>query len=382
MLDAEPVSGEELERRTIRRSEFVSCNQAFIDCRTPGSDRKQNYSMIGKGVSQSADQFINLQEPHGFNIGAAAMPNGVTNNLHLHFTAEVFLCFRGRYLLRWGARGDEGELLLREGEIASIPTWAFRGFTNTGPDDGILFTALGRDDTGGIIWGPSVLEEAAGHGLHLSAEGELIDTVAGGSIEGVPLTEPISEEQIAELRPYSVDEMRRRVATETDLDWSGDAFLGSRLPGGGAEFAPVIGYGLTEDRYQEPVIHNPHGFTVGRLRGRPEQGVPAHRHDATQVLMVESGEWEVTVNRGEPLTVRLGPWDMLSVPPGSWRSVRAVAGAADGGPANLVAVTGGDGRVRLEWDEQVVKAAVEAGRAIDHDGYLAPAALVPGAPGR
>ncbi|MFC7743123.1 cupin domain-containing protein [Nocardiopsis composta] len=281
-----------------------------------------------------------------------------------------------------GAPGGRGRAAAPRGEIASIPTWAFRGFTNTGPDDGILFTALGRDDTGGIIWGPSVLEEAAGHGLHLSAEGELIDTVAGGSIEGVPLTEPISEEQIAALRPYSVDEMRRRVATETDLDWSGDAFLGSRLPGGGAEFAPVIGYGLTEDRYQEPVIHNPHGFTVGRLRGRPEQGVPAHRHDATQVLMVESGEWEVTVNRGEPLTVRLGPWDMLSVPPGSWRSVRAVAGAADGGPANLVAVTGGDGRVRLEWDEQVVKAAVEAGRAIDHDGYLAPAALVPGAPGR
>ena len=52
---------------------------------------KENYSIIGPGVTQSAQQVVNLREPHGFNIGAAAMPDGVVNNLHLHFTAEVFL---------------------------------------------------------------------------------------------------------------------------------------------------------------------------------------------------------------------------------------------------------------------------------------------------
>ncbi|RII16095.1 Cupin domain protein [Streptomyces sp. YIM 130001] len=148
------VTEAELERRTIRRGDFVSCNQAFIDCRTPGSDRKENYAMIGPGVTQSASQVVNLREPHGYNIGAAAMPHGITNNLHLHYTAEVFLCFRGEYRLRWGADGSEGELTLREGDIASIPTWIYRGFTNAGPDDGWLFTVLGHDDTGGIIWGP------------------------------------------------------------------------------------------------------------------------------------------------------------------------------------------------------------------------------------
>ncbi|WDV31740.1 hypothetical protein OIM90_11775 [Streptomyces sp. AD16] len=29
------VSTAELGQRTVRRSDFVSCNQAFIDCRTP-----------------------------------------------------------------------------------------------------------------------------------------------------------------------------------------------------------------------------------------------------------------------------------------------------------------------------------------------------------
>ena len=44
--------------------------------------------------------------------------------------------------------------------MISVPTWIFRGFTNEGPDDGILLTVLGQDVTGGIIWGPSVLKEA------------------------------------------------------------------------------------------------------------------------------------------------------------------------------------------------------------------------------
>ena len=70
------VPSSELTRRTIRRTDWVAENAAFIDCRTPGSDRKSNYAFIGPGVSQNAKQFINLSEPHGYNVGAAGMPNG------------------------------------------------------------------------------------------------------------------------------------------------------------------------------------------------------------------------------------------------------------------------------------------------------------------
>jgi quercetin dioxygenase-like cupin family protein len=369
------VDAAELARRTIRRADFVSCDQAFIDCRTPGSDRKGNYAMIGPGVSQSAGQVINLREPHGYNIGAAAMPNGVTNSLHLHFTAEVFLCFRGEFLLRWGADGTDGELLLREGDIASIPTWIFRGFTNVGPDDGWLFTTLGQDDTGGIIWSPSVLREAERHGLYLSASGEVIDTVAGDPVpDPGELVRPISAQQVAALPSYSAEDMRRRVATPDDLRWSDAPFLDGRLPGGGARLAAVIGHGMTEDRFQEPVVHQPHGHTVAWLRARPGEGMGRHRHAESQVLMVKDGEWEVTLNApGEELSVRLGPWDLLSVPAGAWRTLRN----AGGDESSMVVVNGGDGRVRLDWDETVVKAAADAGTALDHGGYLAPSALVP-----
>ncbi|WP_243787741.1 hypothetical protein [Saccharopolyspora gloriosae] len=267
------VGEAEITRRTIRRSDFVSCDQAFIDCRTPGSERKENYAMIGPGVSQNSKQVINLREPHGYNIGAAAMPNGVVNNLHLHFTAEVFLCFRGEFLLRWGSDGEEGELVLREGDIASIPTWIFRGFTNIGPDDGWLFTSLGHDDTGGIIWGPTVLREAAGYGLHLTEDGRLIDTVAGDEPpQDVELVRPMAQPDLARLRSFSTEKMRRRVVTQDDLEWCSRPFLDSVVTGGGAELALVVGFGMTEDLDQEPRIFNPHGHNIAWLRAEPGAG--------------------------------------------------------------------------------------------------------------
>ena len=61
---ADAVSAEEITRRTILRKDWVPCKAAFIDCRTPGSDRKDNYSFIGSGVSQSSQQFVNLTDSH------------------------------------------------------------------------------------------------------------------------------------------------------------------------------------------------------------------------------------------------------------------------------------------------------------------------------
>ncbi len=374
------VSAGELERRTVRRSDWVSCNAAFIDCRTPGSDRKENYAFIGPGVSQNADQFVNLTELHGYNVGAAGMPNGVTNNLHLHFTAEVFINFGGTFRLRWGVDGKQGEYVSHDGDVITVPTWIFRGFTNEGPDDGILLTVLGHDETGGIIWGPSVLKQAESYGLYLTADSRLIDTVAGDEVPtDVPLIKPMKQRYIDELTPYTVEEMRQRVIQPGDRVYSKRSFLCTDLPGGGAELALGIGYGMSEDRRQVPRVHEPHSFNLAWLRAVPGEGVLRHRHSETQVLTAKSGVWEVTLNEGaDQRTVRLGVQDALSVPAGSWRSIRCVdAGenAATEGTGELLVVNSGDGRVRLEWAPEVVDAAFEAGWMLDPNGYVAPVAV-------
>ncbi|WP_334149746.1 cupin domain-containing protein [Microbacterium sp.] len=366
------VDANEVERRTIRRTDWVPCNSAFIDCRTPGSDRKENYAFIGAGVSQNANQYVNLEENHGFNTGAAGMPNGISNNLHLHFTAEVFINLGGEFRLRWGVDGKQGEYISHDGDIVTIPTWIFRGFTNEGPDEGILYTVLGRDDNGGIIWGPSVLREAESYGLHLTADNQLIDTVAGDVLpDDVALITPMKQHYIDELTTYTVEDMRSRVIQPGDRRYSAAALLCAAVEGGRVELATAIGYGMSENRRQVPNVHEPHSFNLAWVKAEPGQGVLRHRHDKTQALLFKTGRWEVTLNDDSTTTVNLGPGDAFSVPEGAWRSYTCVEGD-ESGTGTVLVINGGDDRVYLEWAPEVVEAAAAADWTIDPNGYLAP----------
>jgi quercetin dioxygenase-like cupin family protein len=366
------VDANEIDRRTIRRTDWVPCNSAFIDCRTPGSDRKENYAFIGAGVSQNANQYVNLEENHGFNTGAAGMPNGISNNLHLHFTAEVFINLGGEFRLRWGVDGKQGEYISHDGDIVTIPTWIFRGFTNEGPDEGILYTVLGRDDNGGIIWGPSVLREAESYGLHLTADNQLIDTVAGDVLpDDVALITPMKQHYIDELTTFTVEDMRSRVIQPGDRKYSAAALLCAAAEGGRVELATAIGYGMSENRRQVPNVHEPHSFNLAWVKAEPGQGVLRHRHDKTQALLFKTGRWEVTLNDDSTTTVNLGPGDAFSVPEGAWRSYTCVEGD-ESGTGTVLVINGGDDRVYLEWAPEVVEAAAAADWTIDPNGYLAP----------
>ncbi len=371
------VTPGEIARRTILRADWVPCKSAFIDCRTPGSDRKDNYSFIGPGVSQNPDQHVNLREPHGYNLGAAGMPHGTTNSLHLHFTAEVFINFDGEYQLRWGPNGDQGEYRSVDGDVVSVPPWIFRGFTNVGPDEGILLTVLGRDDPGGILWGPPVLEEAAGYGLYLTADNQLVDTAIGQRVpEGARLIEPMDQAEIDRLDVFTVEQFRTRVVHADDRTWVAEPYLCSLLPGGRAQLSPVIGPGTVEDRRARPTLTDPHGFGLAWLRAVPGEGVLTHRHDRTQVLTAKAGRWAVTINVGDAAqTVELGSLDTLSVPPGAWRAI-TLLDAGDRDTGELLVVTGGDERVQLDWAPSVVAAARAAGRVLDANGCVAHAAVL------
>lgn len=371
------ITAAEARRRTILRTDWVPCKSAFIDCKTPGSEQKDNYSFIGVGVSQNPDQHINLAEKHGFNLGAAGMPRGVTNNLHLHFTSETFINFDGDFRVRWGVDGNEGEYLSRDGDVIVVPRWIFRGFTNEGPDDGILLTVLGRDDNGGIIWAPSVLDAAAAQGLYLSRDNRLIDTERGDPQPNDGDTiEPMAAHQIALLHRYTAADMRRRVCTLTDRKFSGRALLCTAAPGGAVELALVVGYGMSEDRRQVPHVTEPQSFNLAWVRARMGQAMLRHRHPATQTVTGRTGRWSVTLGTGaDAQTVELGHLDTLSVPAGVWREFRCVDAGEDG-YAELLVVNGADARVQIEWAPDVEAAAREGGWILDPDGYLAPTAVM------
>lgn len=363
------------ESRLVRKEDLVSCDVAFIDCKIPGSMPKLNYSIIGAGVTQSEEQVVNIVEPHGFAVGVAAMPNGVTNNLHIHYTAEVFMVFRGEWLFRWGVDGKDGEIIGRAGDVISIPTWIFRGFTNVGPDDGWIFTALGRDESGGVIWHPTILSGAAEHGLYLKKNNMMVDVSAGASKPPEDeLMKPLSDSFMAGLRRYTVAEMLDRVTTAQERKWSAQALLHSVVPGHGAELAPVIGFGMSEDRDAAPKVTNPHGFTLEWLRIAPGNMIGPFRLEPKQVLIVQEGSIEITLGRGaDQSSVRVNPWDVFAMPADCWRTIRSVGDT----PAVMTVTTAGDGRARIEWDETIVAEALQHGVGIDPNGYLAAAEYLP-----
>jgi quercetin dioxygenase-like cupin family protein len=360
-----------LRKRLIRKSDLVANDAAFIDYRIPGCTPKHNYALIGPGVSQGTKQFVNLQEPHGFNVGAVNVPHGVVNPPHLHFTAEVFICYRGHWAMTWGAEG-ENELRIGEGDLMSVPTWIYRGFRNVGVDDGFLFAVLGRDESGGIMWAPSVVRAAQANGLYLTDDDRMIDVTAGEKVQPTDrLFEPMSEADLAALRRYSIDEMSRYVVRHSALAWSSRALLGAI--DAGVELAPAIGYGISEEVRHAAPINEPRGFSIEWLRLAPGARVPRHRVGAKQVLIAKSAGLTLAINdaAGEA-QVTLNEWDTFSIPNDAWRSFHNAAST----PATVLVVTAGDSRKPIEWPQVTRDTAAAAGFVLDADRFVAPRKFV------
>ena len=198
-----------LNDRLVRYGELIPCKTAFIDTHTPGSNQKENFSIIGSGVSENPDQHVHMKIPHGFNIGAAGQPPKCHNSLHSHRTAEVFFVHSGRWRFFWGRYGKAGEVILEKGDIFNIPTGIFRGFENIGNDYGMIMAILGGDDAGGgVIWAPEVLKDAKKHGLVLSEKGKIYDTKIGQHMpSNENLMQPLTENELKKFPEYSSAEV-------------------------------------------------------------------------------------------------------------------------------------------------------------------------------
>jgi hypothetical protein len=367
------LSPDECARRHLKRADYVPCTDAFIDCRIPGSMPKENFSMIGPGVTQNPTQVINLREPHGFNIGAAGMHPGITNNLHLHFTTEVFINTSGRYLLRWGANGDEGELVLEPGDIVCMPTWIFRGFSALSNEYGFLMTVLGGDDTGGIIWSPEVLKRAQATGLWLSKENTVIDVGTSGEIPPAHSLMPLMpESELATLKHWSVEEMRARIVGKNERDFQ-PATL-DYAAGKQWEIAPVIGYGISQYRAHTSAVNEALGFSVEWMRVPAGGGSAAFTLAEKMVVICQRGALDIEINTAPQVVVmKLGEWDIVSIPA---LVVRAFFNRS-AAPCEAVIVIAGDSRKRAVFDAATVAAALQSDCALDASGLMARASVLP-----
>ncbi|WP_316015881.1 cupin domain-containing protein [Roseobacter sp. HKCCA0434] len=288
--------------KLVRYGELKPCKTAFIDAHTPGSNQKENFTIIGGGVSESADQHVHITDAIGFNIGAAGQPPKCRNSLHSHRTAEVFFVASGRWRFFWGRHGDAGEVVLEQGDIIDIPTGIFRGFENIGTDYGMIMAVLGGDDAGGgVIWAPQVIEDAADHGLVLAETGKLYDTKRGEALpEGVAPMPVLTEEELEdfpELTPQQV------------VGWGVRRYLDMAALANGQP-CKVIG--------AEGIIRDTPGFEVALITEK--SGADAvHAHDKPHVLMPVRGHWRLDWDGG---TETLAPGDTALVPAGLAHSAK------------------------------------------------------------
>ena len=260
----------------VRFNEMIPCRTAFIDAHTPGSDQKENYTIIGTGVSESPDQHVHLSKTPGFNIGAAAQPAGCTNSLHSHRTAEVFIIHSGKWRFFWGLYGDKREVVLDPGDVISLPTHMFRGFENiTEPNEsnpngyGFMFAVLGGNDSGGgVLWAPQVIETAQAHGLVLLENGLLIDTHNGESIpDGMLPRKPLEGPDLVAFDQNNIADLSRVLARKSE---SGNLILSTsdtakirEMPG--FEICRTSGFETLELKHSNPavLICNEEGFQIG-----------------------------------------------------------------------------------------------------------------------
>lgn len=228
--------------RVVRYADLVPCLNAFIDTRNPGSEAKENFTLIGPGVSENPDQHIHIAEPHGYNIGGARQPPGCVNSQHSHDTAEVFVVHSGNWRFTLGEEGKDAHVDCKPGDVISLPTGMFRGFTCLPREDGdtepaYLFAVLGGDDPGRVLWAPYVFDMAAKFGLVLLEDGSLIDTAAGQSVpETAGLMPRTTGEQVSALHiPTGVE---AEALVRRSEDGPGD------IIGGEGAFSWEHGFGL------------------------------------------------------------------------------------------------------------------------------------------
>ena len=318
-----------IESRTVRYAELRPCFDAFIDTRTPGSDQKENFTIIGPGVSENPNQYVHIAEPHGFNIGGARQPPGCTNSQHSHETVEVFYVHSGEWRFDLGEHADDAQIALKAGDLISIPTNVFRGFTNIGNSVGYLWAVLGGDDPGRVLWAPKVFDMASDYGLILLEDGMLIDTAKGETVPVGKTPMPVtSSAQVAALDVYSEAQLANCVIRSGHSRHPG-AF--DHLPGVGDTI--LIG---------KPPVDWPHGFTLNEVRLEPGTQVGAHVLNVPDVYFVQSGSLTVSID-GTEATLVSG--DTLTIPQGKTRSIKA----ATENRVCFVAVRGGDAAPEVHW---------------------------------
>jgi mannose-6-phosphate isomerase-like protein (cupin superfamily) len=120
-----------------------------------------------------------------------------------------------------------------------------------------------------------------------------------------------------EIRPWTPEQMQKRVARFDQLKYPPDRYPDSKLPGNERKNYLVVGTGLIVDGGKEPMsaIEISEGFQMSYVKAKPGNGPKLHNHDTNETFVAIQGKWRVIWGLGEAHSVDLDELDVCAVPP-------------------------------------------------------------------
>lgn len=177
------------------------------------------------------------------------------------------------------------------------------------------------------------------------------------------------------------EEMEGRIVRFGDVEGQGPPvgvplmFIDSILPGHKRMNYAIIGDTASENPEFRPILEQSHGFQIGMFMCPPGNGPAWHTHDYVELFLPLSGRWRFYWGNdedgqdepeGESI---LGPWDLISLPPGLWRGFENV-GEEDAWCFAVLesheVFTGKD----PYWPQRIVREARDHGLEVDDTGKM------------
>jgi quercetin dioxygenase-like cupin family protein len=176
----------------------------------------------------------------------------------------------------------------------------------------------------------------------------------------------------------SNEDMRKRIVRFEAVKKHGIPlmFIDSILPGHQRMNYAVVGDTASEnpDYAGDVILPQPHRFQIGMVKAPHGNGPAYHTHDYIELFIPLTGNWRFYWgNDPDPDKVEgedvIGPWDMISLPPGLWRGLENISGE----DAWLLAVLEPhmvfDGKDPI-WSPTVERQAAEYGFYADTQGKM------------
>jgi len=170
------------------------------------------------------------------------------------------------------------------------------------------------------------------------------------------------------------EDMLKRVALFKDLKGSDGGLPDSKMTGCIRTLYNVIGFQPPQDEggaITSPVGDNAsrlaaikisEGFNLGYCSAKPGNGPELHNHDTNETFIPMTGTWRCSWEdeKGQVDSVDVGPFDVVSFPPGVARRFENVTKGDPNKDSLLMFVIGGDAP-KAEFTDQAMKRLEDAG---------------------